>query len=135
MMKIILNKYLQIQFGKNKPSRVVAALCLVNGEDYFFFDVGWDETSLKPYHGIGKLVKEEKGEWVFKQANGMVMIITDLKETDELYEEALRWLHWTKDWPDMGEDVMMRLINSYEDIPMDKLEIVWVMENKNERKS
>jgi hypothetical protein len=134
-MKTISNKYLQIQFGDNKPEMVVAGLCLVHGEDYIFFGVGWDETSLKPYHEIGKLVKEEKGKWTFKQANGMVMIITDLKETDEMYEEALRWLDWTKEWPNMKERVMIDLINSYEDIPKDKMEIVWVMENKNERKS
>jgi len=35
----------------------------------------------------------------------------------------------------MKERVMIDLINSYEDIPKDKMEIVWVMENKNERKS
>ena len=123
-------KLLQIQFGDLKPERVVAALCRANGEDYFFFDIGWDETSLRPYHEIGKLVKEEKGKWTFKQANGAVMIITELNKTDELYDEALRWLNYTKDWKDMGEGAMIGLINGYDDIPKDKIEVVWVLENK-----
>lgn len=125
---------LQIQFGDNKPSRVVAALCLANEKDYFFFDVGWDETSLKPYHEIGKLIKEEKGKWTFKQANDMVMIIIDLKKTDEMYEEALRWFDWIEKWPNMKEQVMINLINSYEDIPKDQLKIVWVMKNERRKK-
>lgn len=124
------DKYLQIQFGDLKPERVVASLCRANGEDYIFFDIGWDETSLRPFHEIGKLVKEEKGKWTFKQPNGQVMIITELKEKDELYEEGLRWLNYIKDWSDMGEDAMIGLINGYADIPKDKIEVVWVMKNK-----
>jgi len=88
---MISNKYLQIQFNVLPPSRVVAGLFHIPDRGYLFWDVGWNDSSLKPYHEIGEMIDNKPGRWTFLDKGGCETTITEIDENDDLYDQAVEW--------------------------------------------
>lgn len=128
------DKYLQLQLGKdNEPTIIVAGLLTINKDTYVYFGSGWADTNLNPYHELGTLIKEATGRWTFRNdkydiEGGFITIITEIKETDELYQSA-------KDWADralmLDNGVMAKYVGSDRELTLDFIELVWSTEDKS----
>ncbi len=124
-MKIISDKYLQFQINNAPPDRVVAGLFYIAGVGYIFFDVGWDDAALKPYHVIGEMIKEEKSKWVFKDDKDWIVTITEIADDDELYRAAEDWFNYVRE-KGIDETQMKNGLAREFDIAEEKIETCWL---------